>query len=614
MVELTRREFSLGAVSVVVSDSVLCNSTIISDTTIRNWERLGLSHSNRLTSRANKRMSKKRIIPAEYFSKPNNVAFAQKIIDFVDANDIEIKSVIRSLAILVIESEGLSSKDNVKRILEEVKDWGSVDLSLCGTFEDGEQDLLGGVYQSLLFEGERNEGGVYYTCNEVAKALISACKKMQDKTFLDPCCGSGSILCSIEGIEPEDIYGIDRDPIAVFLTKINLVRKFPNKDFFPKIVCADYLGLCDNSLAELLGCSQFDNICTNPPWGAVSSRADYEMGCSNIKEVFALFYIKSFGHLSKNGIISFLLPQAILNVATHRDIRHFMLSHGSLKSIMQFDKLFSGVTTKYVRIVAVNEDSQPSDCVSYEDFDKGKIGETPIAEIHKRADLSFLFIGGAEIEIVDKMLSASKYSLSNSLWALGIVTGDNKGKLKDKLLPGTEPIYTGKEIKRYRLLPPKKFIHFKRESMQQAAKDEFYRANEKLVYRFISNRPIFAYDKTKSLTLNSANVLIPQVPGWSAKAMVGLLNSDAVAFFYIRTCGGTKVLKSHLCSIPIPEISQNQDRMISTLVDEAIYGNEEAHERLQNLIYSLYSLSEIESKQIKESLNGKATSDSQCQD
>lgn len=598
--KITRRDFSIGAASMVLTATAVGETSIISDATARNWQRLGSSRANRLTSRANKRMSKKRIIPVEYFSKSANAAFAQRIVDYADAANLEVRSIIKSIAIAVLNREGLLLHANVKRLLNEVENWGDVDLSSCGSFVDGEQDLLGGVYQSLLFEGERNEGGVYYTRQEVAESLTAVCKNGRDKSILDPCCGSGSVLCSAEGFKPENTYGIDRDPIAVFLAKVNLVRKFPDVDFDPRIVCADYLSVSAESLRRLFGRDRFENVCTNPPWGAASSDETCEVPCITSKEVFSLFYVKSFGLLTDNGIISFLLPQSMMNVAVHRDLRNFMLSHGTLKSIMQYDKLFSGVMTKYVRIVAENKKFVLENSVVYEDSKHGVLGRTPIAEILKRPDLSFLFVGAGDIDIVARMRSAGRYSLSNSMWALGVVTGDNKNKLMDSQLPNTEPIYTGKEVLRYRFSAPRKFIKFDRSNMQQAARDEFYRAKEKLVYRFVTDRPIFAYDNTRALTLNSANILIPKVPGWSVKAMTGLLNSDAVKFFYKRTCGGTKVLKSHLCSIPIPEISMEKDRLISKLVDESIFGDCGADAKLQDVINELYTLTKIESEQIKE--------------
>ena len=40
-----------------------------------------------------------------------------------------------------------------------------------------------------------------------------------DKRFLDPCCGSGAFLTQIAASNPENLYGIDIDPLAVMIAK-----------------------------------------------------------------------------------------------------------------------------------------------------------------------------------------------------------------------------------------------------------------------------------------------------------------------------------------------------------------------------------------------------------
>ena len=55
---------------------------VISDATMRNWERLNTQTANRLTTRANKMKSRKRILPLEYISDNNNVLIIQKLLDY----------------------------------------------------------------------------------------------------------------------------------------------------------------------------------------------------------------------------------------------------------------------------------------------------------------------------------------------------------------------------------------------------------------------------------------------------------------------------------------------------------------------------------------------------
>ena len=122
--------------------------------------------------------------------------------------------------------------------------------------------------------------------------------------------------------------------------------------------------------------------------------------------------------------------------------------------------------------------------------------------------------------ILSKIFSTDHFTLKgNSKWALGIVTGNNKAHIQDDLSTNTEPIYKGSCILPFQLKEPQHFIQFERRNFQQVAKDEFYRAKEKLVYKFISNKLVFAYDNQQSLTLNSANILIPLIPNYSIKVV-----------------------------------------------------------------------------------------------
>src|SRR5690606_28068426 len=128
--------------------------------------------------------------------------------------------------------------------------------------------------------------------------------------------------------------------------------------------------------------------------------------------------------------------------------------------------------------------------------------------------------------IIEKVLERKRYDLSESIWALGIVTGNNKEKLHLEAGKNLEKIYTGKEITPYTLKPSKYYINYDRSQLQQVAKDEIYRAKPRLVYKFISKKLVFAVDESASLFLNSANILVPKVPNMSVKSVSAFLNSE----------------------------------------------------------------------------------------
>ena len=159
---ITDFSFAIPASIVVTSVALGSEANLISSATERNWTRLGTSMEKRLTSRANKTLSTKHIVPLEYFGKNVNADFTQRLIDIAHLNNWNNFSVIKSLATQIFKEEGILNKISVKKLLNECNDC-HLDISLAGDFDKDDYDLLGGVYQALLLEGDRNQKGIYYT-------------------------------------------------------------------------------------------------------------------------------------------------------------------------------------------------------------------------------------------------------------------------------------------------------------------------------------------------------------------------------------------------------------------------------------------------------------------
>jgi hypothetical protein len=168
-----------------------------------------------------------------------------------------------------------------------------------------------------------------------------------------------------------------------------------------------------------------------------------------------------------------------------------------------------------------------------------------------------------------------------------------------------EKIYTGKEIQPYRLKPAKNYILYDRNTLQQVAKEEIYRAPEKLVYKFISNQLVFAYDDSASLFLNSANILIPAIPSMSAKSVMAFLNSSLFQFMYKKLFGEVKILKGNLMELPFPEITEAENNHLTRLVDAVLNGDDSKMEAIEDLIDSIYGLNDNQITYIQRAIHGK---------
>ena len=155
-------------------------------------------------------------------------------------------------------------------------------------------------------------------------------------------------------------------------------------------------------------------------------------------------------------------------------------------------------------------------------------------------------------------------------------------------------------MQKFRLRPASKYIILK-QGLQQIAPVEKYRTDEKLIYKFISNKPVFAYDNQQSLTLNSANILIPRFDNIYLKVVLALLNSTLYQFLYQKQFGSIKILRSHLEALPFPDLDTATQKRIIRQVDEILYDNAD-FTYLDNFIFSIFELNKKEIKHIKRSV------------
>lgn len=540
----------------------------VSDATLRNWQRLNSDVENKLQHRANKSCSCKRIFPLEYIQNKESLYFAENLLALVEEKGFLRNDIIYTLAVKLLEKAGLSDTRRAGLVLSE---FAGTLLAELPELPADEIDILGFVYQCFLFEGEKNKKGSYYTPPGIAAEMLSDFDFSGGKTFFDPCCGSGAFLLAAMVESPLQLWGCDKDPVAVFIAKVNLLCRYPEWDFSPRIYCCDYL---KSKMTQ-----KFDFIATNPPWGVEKS--------SRGGERFSRFFRKAASQLEEGGKISFLFPESVLQIKSHAKFRRFLLENTSLEKVCLYDGVFSGVMTKYVSMCACNAPGK-THFLLVEGNSRCQIS---VADILKDRDCTFCFASEEDRKILDWIDLRKRCSLSESTFALGIVTGDNKNKLFNTRATGTEPVITGKEVCRYTLAPAVKFLRYDRSSFQQSAPEMYYRAPEKLVYKFISNQLVFAYDNAGNLCLNSANILIPDIPGMSIKTVLAFLNSNVLRYYYQARFKDVKILKSNLMQLPFPEISPEKAVEIDRLTDYILNGNSACEKELQALIYRCYELS-----------------------
>lgn len=550
---------------------------LISKATKRNWEKLQNGSPDRLTRRANKSLSRKIITPEGYVMAGSLPRFVEDL----KAAQHPIDKLVFTLCAMYLDHNRVNA-GNKRRFFEEYAHWERIEVDVPRQIlKNRQDDWIGFVYQSLTAEGSRIIKGLYYTKPLIVNEMLSDIRVLSGEKFLDPCCGSGIFLLKVEHAEMDQLFGIDNDPLAVMIAKVNLMVKHGESSVYPQIYQMDFL----THAASALGGLEFDYIVTNPPWGTEKVK-QHTSDRIQSREKASLFFTESFKFLNKNGIQHFLLPSSVLKIRTHADLRRFVTHETRMESIKCYHDRFKGVFTDFISLkvskkpvfgeqnytvaTAKNEVSRKTLKLREDDF-------CAIPILNDRAEA-----------VISKAERLRHDDLSHSRWALGIITGNNAKALKDSPSKDVEPIFTGKDIGKYSLKTPSRFIKYERADFQQCAKDEFYRAEEKLVYKFVSGRLCFAYDDQQRLFLNSANILIPEIDGMSTKTVLAFLNSSLYNFLYTKRFDDLKILKGNLSTLPFPKITAEDDEKLTALVERAINGDSAAVSAIDDFVFELY--------------------------
>lgn len=643
----------------------VCEILSISTATAKNWIRLGKlmacedgrtfekayieklvseiksGKDSRLKSRRNKKSVKGKVLYKDYVEHENNRNVVGSILEACShISEEELRIIIAFFASqLYFQSRKIAAPDNdflksammskdctFRTLIADLMgniDLNSVDCSnIQFVFQQKvefipSEDTLGFIYISLQDLSQRKQTGAYYTPARIVKKLLdnlfAGVFSPDEKTYFDPCCGTGNFLIGLleRGVCVDRLYGQDIDEISVLVTRINMFllnRELSKEQLYTQFTCGNTLEKTfPNSFSVVLG---------NPPWGYDFTKEEisfllkhYKTGKSKGTESYDLFIEKGMELLENDGYLAYVLPEALLNVNSHFQVRDLILKRTSFKFALYLGNAFSGVQCPTV-ILGVKKDSKGTTekCRVFCNDTEFVIGK----DRHFDASLFSFNINDEQYDCLNAIEAVQnpRYLENNARFALGIVTGDNKKYIKNTKDDGYEVVLKGCDILRYAIKETDNYIRFVPEAFQQVAPTELYRAEEKLLYRFISEVPVFAYDNKQTLSLNSCNILIPQIKGMSIKYVLAVLNSSVAAFFFSKKFNSVKLLRSHIEALPIPLVSLKVQQEIEEKVDSIMSANNSflsLYAELDEEIFALYSLSSEQRNTIKSALSGKAT-------
>lgn len=481
-------------------------------------------------------------------------------------------------------------------------------------------DLLGTVYLYATSMHSRKAGGQYFTPNFICESMVNDVSlflpQRDSLSVLDPAAGSGNFLLALMRLFSHyrnppmlKIAAWEKDTLLCKILNFNL--KLYHLVYYSYLRINFEIAEKDSLKRDGLLEGTYDAIIGNPPWGKAKNIQEYS--CYDVhtgsEDIASLFIERAVTLLNRKGVLAYVVPSSLFTIRMHTRLRKFLFEHAGICKLTDYDLAFKSVIAPCLSFIAMKNHR-----VSEIEINLFRNPPRSLEILFQSADTlsstgdPFMYYIPQEVKTILKKMdetTSEDYTLKNSKWALGVVTGNNKLHLSRHKTPNNEPIFTGKEVGDFHFSPAKWYIEFGVGKYQQVAPESLYRAPEKLVYKFISRDIVFSYDNSGSLVLNSANIVIPPC---NLKVLCLLLNSSPIRFYYREKFRTHKTLRTNLESLPFPRFDKNQE---SSLMEIARHLSSSAltfpaiAPKIDRIVASAFRFTDAETSFISSQLNRK---------
>ena len=538
-------------------------------------------------------------------------------------------------------------------------------------FSQVDADVLGNLYENYIEQIQKKEEGIYYTPTYIVKYIVDNTvgellkhKRPEEIKILDPACGSGSFLINAlsklkaqyddgkdhyqESLSAytevsdkqfkrdirllkNSIYGMDKDPKAVSIARLNLLlRAAEKKAKLPNI--NDNIQWGDSLIDDreiLNGNIQlaksfeerfstimktgFDIVIGNPPYvftrdvefsdsfkkyiqesylNASESTSKSHARQSGKINLYSLFIIKAVSLLKEGGTLGFIIPNNLLRTTTYDIVRKFILDNCNILQIIDLGPgVFKGVTASTIIVLLQKEcdkkkrDTNKTLIISdIENFERTNWKTKKIQQSEFLKNTSYAFNITLDMrgrKLFDKVEKDSEVLGDVMIiHAGGIATGPNKKKMiSDYKINNTyKPMLEGKDIKPFYPVFADRWIRYEKKLLYRARDESIFLSPEKLITQRIGGGDrvvVVSYDNQKYYTFNSTNTLLIKDKSYNIKYILSLLNSKLLNWYYVnkftnRSTLTVNISKTFLEQLPIRKSSSDQQRMFIKLADKML--------------------------------------------
>ncbi len=483
--------------------------------------------------------------------------------------------------------------------------------------------------------------------NNEKKTLKNLSKK-QISLFNDEIVKNDISLKEKKNIIKEFIFGIDIDPIAIRLLKtIFLLKLYENEKDFKidkslikildkNLITGNFLNSIGNEKDNILNKNYkkgFDVIIGNPPWVTIRKneigkrkwdelRKQYKSVSIFKFNLFPIFLEKCISMMKKDTLISFIIPQRLLDAPSYFHLRKIMIDQKLIRRILKINSNnFDGVVADSVIIFL---DKVEKSFIEIKNYDANntllsvdKLNYESIKSSNYKINISTSTRHKGLITKIEKQSKELKNYFSVHV---GMMVKKRKDMLKN--FDVGEPIITSKCFYDYSAIRPK-FIDLSKAKIYGGLKDfKKHSITPKLIVKKTGNKIISTLEPYGSLVEQSCYLLLPKSK-IDIFFFLALLNSKLINFYYRVNLISNPVSFPYiqhydLEKLPLFDIEKivnkkelieeisNESKKIITLEQTFLHKEknrskiviEKKKDNINEMIYKLYDLSQSEVNEI----------------
>ncbi len=524
-------------------------------------------------------------------------------------------------------------------------------------------------------KGKRKEQGIYYTPDFIVDYIVkNALKPVLDKCIsmgqlkkikvLDPACGSGSFLVKAMnliyekykefgneggtytklGILLDNIYGVDLDPQAVEITRLNLlINSLDQRIKLPKLDKNikngnSLISGTDEELQKYFGKNfrdkkpfnwkeefpdvfkqgGFDVVIGNPPYIDSESMVktmpqerkyinNHYLSAKGNWDIFCVFIEKALNLCRDGGYHSFILPNKLISANYAQDIRK-ILERNRIYKIRDYSKTKVFEVSVYP-IVYIVQKAKPQGRIAIENImevDNQQKVETHEIDYKKLQNGNWLLDEDESKQVV-RVPKDSDITITLEKIALvtGAATVAEAYILKDLITEEKEKykVINSGTIDRFESLWGQKEMRYlgktflkptiSENALKKVARNRLNQVvNPKIVMAGMTLRPECVFDKTGAYLAAKSTIVIMQ-PACDFRVLLGILNSNFV-FNFLKNRYKGNVLQGGYLRLGPPEIKEIP-------IPKILLNNKDSQKQLTKLVDKILQLINLLHKNVKES-------------